>query len=180
MSCSCKKMKYKGDFNPQSVLDPESYEWHPLDAGMKTRLDKQKYISPFREQCGVAYPPSAAYPTPTSNAGESQSGTQELVEQDTERDEDGEESEEEDDDMDQHVSIFDTEMPGILTKQAVQNQVNLDNIKIQIFGANYVTSDLVSWEEDGNDDPKSLKSLFTGFAAAVGVEVISEATVHLG
>lgn len=42
---NCVKMRYKGDYKPQYVLDPMSYEWNPLDVEMRSLLDKRKFVS---------------------------------------------------------------------------------------------------------------------------------------
>jgi arginine-tRNA-protein transferase len=42
---SCAKMRYKGDYRPQYVLDPESYEWNLFDDDFKRKLDSRKYVS---------------------------------------------------------------------------------------------------------------------------------------
>jgi arginine-tRNA-protein transferase len=49
---SCIKMRYKGDYTPQYILDPESYNWDPLDDEMKSKLDSTKYVSLSREKSG--------------------------------------------------------------------------------------------------------------------------------
>lgn len=40
---SCQKMRYKGDYAPSYLLDPESYEWYPLET-CKPLLDKHRYV----------------------------------------------------------------------------------------------------------------------------------------
>lgn len=42
---SCVKMRYKGDYSPQELLDPVSYEWNPLDDAYRELLDREKYVS---------------------------------------------------------------------------------------------------------------------------------------
>lgn len=37
---------YKGDYGPASLLDPETYEWNPLDKDLKKLLDGGGYICP--------------------------------------------------------------------------------------------------------------------------------------
>ncbi|CAE6426484.1 unnamed protein product [Rhizoctonia solani] len=44
---SCPKMRYKGEYEPSYLLDPESYTWHPLETCI-TLLDKAEY-STFNE-----------------------------------------------------------------------------------------------------------------------------------
>ncbi|KAI4144791.1 MAG: hypothetical protein LQ340_006532 [Diploschistes diacapsis] len=52
---SCTKMKYKRDFRPTYVLDPESYEWNLFDEDLLTRLNSRKYVSLSRERrLGIA------------------------------------------------------------------------------------------------------------------------------
>ncbi|KAG8706630.1 Arginyl-tRNA--protein transferase 1 [Ceratobasidium sp. 395] len=41
---TCPKMKYKGEYDPSYLLDPESYTWHPLKDCIPL-LDKHKYIT---------------------------------------------------------------------------------------------------------------------------------------
>ncbi|CEO60412.1 Putative Arginyl-tRNA--protein transferase 1 [Penicillium brasilianum] len=47
---SCVKMRYKGNFRPQYILDPESYDWDPLDGELSKKLDTQPYVSMSRER----------------------------------------------------------------------------------------------------------------------------------
>lgn len=42
---SCKKMRYKGDYKPQHVLDYESHDWDPLDDEMRALMESSKYAS---------------------------------------------------------------------------------------------------------------------------------------
>ncbi|KAL3422443.1 arginine-trna-protein transferase 1 [Phlyctema vagabunda] len=46
---SCVKMRYKGDYAPSYILDPESYDWDLLDSDFKKKLDQQKYLSLSQE-----------------------------------------------------------------------------------------------------------------------------------
>lgn len=41
---SCVKMRYKGDYAPSYLLDPEEYTWHPLEE-CRPLLDKYRYVS---------------------------------------------------------------------------------------------------------------------------------------
>lgn len=49
---SCIKMRYKGDYSPQYMLDPDTYQWDLLDANLKKKLDKRKFVSLSRERSG--------------------------------------------------------------------------------------------------------------------------------
>ncbi|KLO19826.1 hypothetical protein SCHPADRAFT_898398 [Schizopora paradoxa] len=41
---SCKKMRYKGDYSPSFLLDPEEYSWHALTPAIPM-LDEHRYVS---------------------------------------------------------------------------------------------------------------------------------------
>jgi len=41
---SCAKMRYKGDYAPSFLADPEEYTWHPLEQ-CQPLLDKYRYVS---------------------------------------------------------------------------------------------------------------------------------------
>lgn len=47
---SCPKMRYKIDYSPQYMLDPESLTWNPLDAKMLKLLDQKPYVSLSAEE----------------------------------------------------------------------------------------------------------------------------------
>lgn len=49
---SCPKMRYKMDYTPQMILDPEALTWDPLDKAMLNLLDQKPYVSKSREQRG--------------------------------------------------------------------------------------------------------------------------------
>lgn len=165
---SCIKMKYKGDFNPQSFLDPESYAWQPLDTAMKARLDKQKYISPSRETSGTSYPPESAYPESTTTKTSDHNSS--ADEGDSEDDDDG---------METSISLWDIDMPGILTKKELIETVDLDQMKIRLRGNDYLVSELMGWMDGDIDDPTDIKGMFAGMAAALGAEVVKDVIVHI-
>jgi arginine-tRNA-protein transferase len=47
---SCVKMRYKGDFRPQYILDPETNEWDPLAGELTEKLNKRSYVSLSRDR----------------------------------------------------------------------------------------------------------------------------------
>ncbi|KAJ5540971.1 hypothetical protein N7494_006047 [Penicillium frequentans] len=59
---SCQKMRYKGNYRPQYILDPESYTWDPLDGELTEKLDKRPYVSLSRDRSS-----GTEDPTPTSS-----------------------------------------------------------------------------------------------------------------
>ncbi|KAJ5720491.1 arginine-tRNA-protein transferase [Penicillium malachiteum] len=47
---SCQKMRYKGNYRPQYILDPESNTWDPLDGELTEKLDQRPYVSLSRDR----------------------------------------------------------------------------------------------------------------------------------
>ncbi|KAK6535437.1 Arginyl-tRNA--protein transferase 1 [Orbilia ellipsospora] len=47
---SCVKMKYKCEFGPGQVLDPEYYDWHSFDNAFRAKLDTSPYYSKTLEE----------------------------------------------------------------------------------------------------------------------------------
>ncbi|KAJ5594882.1 Arginyl-tRNA--protein transferase 1 [Penicillium hispanicum] len=57
---NCQKMRYKGAFRPQYILDPESYTWDPLDGELSQRLDQTPYVSLSRDRSSASSGGSAS------------------------------------------------------------------------------------------------------------------------
>ena len=126
---SCAKMRYKGEYKPQYVLDPETYDWNPLDGELRQLLDTKSYVSLSRERrlkeakaandkderggskTGIAleHDNLPDYPLPTCAEG---SGA--VV--------DG-------------MSLFDLKVPGLMTVEEMEQQVELDHQAIKVRGA---------------------------------------------
>ncbi|KAI0082575.1 hypothetical protein K474DRAFT_1655378 [Panus rudis PR-1116 ss-1] len=52
---SCPKMRYKGEYGPSYLADPEDYTWHPLDK-CKPLLDKHRYACFSHPEHSIAGP----------------------------------------------------------------------------------------------------------------------------
>lgn len=123
---SCAKMRYKGEYRPQHVLDPETNEWNPLDGEIRSLLDKKRYVSLSRERR-------------RAEAKKLANGTKEgAMEVDTE-----------DDDYDDYplptaaeggdavangMSLFDLQVPGVMTAAEVELDYPLDQQRITAKG----------------------------------------------
>ncbi|KAI9770793.1 MAG: Arginyl-tRNA--protein transferase 1 [Geoglossum simile] len=153
---SCAKMRYKGDYHPQYILDPEAYTWDPLDNGFKHQLDALKYVSLSRERrLRIGTPPDTA--TDTS------------LEQEAplpDNSDDGDTNE-----------LFSESMPGALTLPQVLSTIDLDETRIKV-GPHFCTAkDLMGWIESDAKDQKSLKWFIAGFAAVLGKELVESVVV---
>jgi arginine-tRNA-protein transferase len=123
---TCTKMRYKGDYSPQHVLDPETYEWNPLDGELRGLLDKKRYVSLSRErrrkEVSLAQtadqPPTGSeqtdedqvddYPLPTAAEGGKA--------------------------VSDGMSLFDLKVPGLMTLEEIEEQLDLGTMPIKIRG----------------------------------------------
>jgi hypothetical protein len=130
---SCTKMRYKGDYSPQHVLDPESYEWNPLEGELRNLLDKKRYVSLSRErrrkEAGLKQTSDDEdklddFPMPTAAEGGKA--------------------------VSNGTSLFDLKVPGLMTMEEIEEQLDLGTMLIKIGGRMaeaQVSSDLRATED---------------------------------
>ncbi|KAF2850905.1 arginine-tRNA-protein transferase 1 [Plenodomus tracheiphilus IPT5] len=153
---SCTKMKYKGDYKTQHVLDPETYEWNPLDAELRDLLDKKAYVSLARERRlkETEEDDSSEIPFPTAaEAGAAISNG---------------------------TSLFDLKVPGLMTIGEIEEQLDLDSMPISIGNRMAEAQDLVSWESADLKNPRSIKGIIGELVACLGPEAAWQVVVELG
>ncbi|KAF9639697.1 Arginine-tRNA-protein transferase [Lasiodiplodia theobromae] len=169
---NCKKMRYKGDYQPQYVLDPESYEWNKLDDELRKLLDEKKYVSLWRQrQNKDAKVPDNGGDTPMPEAS-------------SDGDFDGKHLDSPllaTAAVDDGLSLMELGMPGVLKVDELLESISLDKIKIGIPSAGIVTSmeDLVTWDQGTITNKSSLKGHIAEMAACIGPDVAKEMIVQL-
>lgn len=124
---TCTKMRYKGDYKPQHVLDPESYNWNPLDGELTSLLDKKRYVSLSREHQRKN---SGAVGTGNSNdaVGPDQSDEDDLSDYPLPTAAEGGNA------VSNGLSLFDLKVPGLMTVEQVENSLNLGSMPIRVRG----------------------------------------------
>lgn len=156
----CPKMRYKIDYSPQFILDPETLAWEPVDSRTLEILDKPYYVGISRGRKGESLPeePSADTPMAGSSEGETTDSTGESSDS-------AEEAEDED--------LFSKNMPGIPSLETMMG-VDLDDIPLRIaqLGPLHKTSDLVVWQDQRIDRGPSIKLMVAELVAAVGVDLL--------
>lgn len=155
---SCPKMRYKIDYSPQFVLDPETLDWDLLDKNALAVFDRQNYVSLSRERHGQAHGDSKMAGT-VWDPDASQEGSI------------GDKSDSEEEDE----FLLESNMPGIPSLEQML-QVDLDGIPIRSEHSTrlYLTSDIVSWDIQRVDEFGSLKSRISELVAAIGPDLMSE------
>jgi arginine-tRNA-protein transferase len=129
---SCTKMRYKGDYKPQHVLDPETYEWNPLDGELRELLDEKAYVSLARERRRKCSAPSSD----KENLGtdHEQIEVNGPLDEDIIRDYPHPTAAEGGDAVSNGMSLFDLKVPGLMTVQEIEEQFNLGTTPIRVGG----------------------------------------------
>ncbi|KAK8428124.1 arginine-tRNA-protein transferase [Phyllosticta citricarpa] len=168
---SCKKMRYKGDYRPQFVLDPETCQWDPLEGELRELLDKKNYVSLSKERSRKEdQPVDIGGDTPMREDGSDDSSPGSPASAFKA--------------VDEGMSVLELGVPGVLNARELQEQVNLDEMKLLIprpGQTNLVvkTQDLVMWDQGSLTDNHSIKGVFAEMAAAVGPVVAREMVIKL-
>ncbi|KAE8452796.1 hypothetical protein EG329_013068 [Mollisiaceae sp. DMI_Dod_QoI] len=165
---SCIKMRYKGDYSPQYILDPESFTWDLLSSDVKKKLDKTKYLSLSLEKVSEEKHTEQAAVSDDPN----DVSMAELVDDNGDSDDDQVVS-------DPDIPLFSRGVPGVMTKEQLLEEVDLDHVRLRVRGTNAETCDLVGWDESELDSTNSVKGIIAELAAAVGPECAKEMVVYL-
>lgn len=163
---NCVKMRYKGDYNPQYILDPESFTWDLLDANVKKKLDETKYLSLSSEKALGTNDTEQA----TALADSGNAVIIDPVAHDDDSDDDPEV-------QNPDLPLFSRGVPGIMTKEQILEQVDLDHIKLRVRGREAETCQLVGWDDGDVDSAHSIKGIIAELVAAVGPECARQMVV---
>lgn len=142
---SCTKMRYKAGFRPSQLLDPESHEWNFFDDAYRQKLDKRKYVSPSHDlkdppPDGADLPAAEPPPAEANNDTTKSRAAKFADDDDLELDED--DSDNDDADIPEG-SLFDYNVPGVLTKEEVSA---LDLSQWKLVVRNSLVDLEVRWE----------------------------------
>ncbi|KAI1625963.1 arginine-tRNA-protein transferase [Exophiala viscosa] len=185
---SCIKMRYKGTFSPSYLLDPESLEWCLFDENYRHELDKRTYVSLSHDR--IYGPPgehikehsdqASALPAANANARDAPETTKErsdTYDDDQDLEFDDAPSDEEDAEIPEG-SLFDYDIPGVLTKEEVKG-LDLDHWRLLVRNALVELEDLRGWEDWKIDDPGSIKGIAAEMIAATGPELLQNSALVL-
>ena len=109
---SCAKMKYKGEYRPQYVLDPESLEWNPLEGELRSLLDRKRYVSLSRERRRRDSAQGSIDSPVVSSAGDTEDDSYSEYPYPT--------AKEASDAVSGGVSLFDLKIPGVMSEEEIE------------------------------------------------------------
>lgn len=161
----CVKMRYKGDYKPQYVLDQESHKWDTLEGEMRDLLNKRKYVSLSAEKrrntraTPASETADAHLTSPREDAEEVKHPLPLAA-------------------MRSRLSLLTLGMPGVLSLPDLGTQVDLDRMKIylRMVGVHQMR-DLASWDEGSELEPDTLKGVIAELAACIGPALAQEIVV---
>ncbi|PHH83388.1 hypothetical protein CDD82_1617 [Ophiocordyceps australis] len=149
---NCPKMKYKIDFSPEYVLDPQTLTWDLLDEEALSILDKKPFLSLSMEREARARGPRDDEGSDAEAASDNgQSKTTGEV----------------------NLPLLHSDMPGIPSLEEMQ-RVDLDHVAITLspYQPCFETADLMSWCEGDITDWPSLKATVAELVAATGTDLV--------
>lgn len=173
---SCPKMRYKIDYFPQYVLDPETLGWYLLDKDTLAVFDKKTYVSlswerARREEKNASDRGRSVNKHPKIDAdGGVDVGSSDVGGTDGE---DSDEHNGSEDDRD--ISLFKADMPGI-PPLADLERVDLDHIRVLSDNTEgfFTTGETVVWATNTIHQLGSLKSKIAELAATLGPDVLPD------
>ncbi|MCJ1389570.1 Arginyl-tRNA--protein transferase 1 [Xylographa bjoerkii] len=147
---SCIKMRYKSTFHPTYILDPETYDWDPLDQDMLARLSAHDYVSLSRERCLGIGPSSRRTDSPDAASAASNLS-----------------------------SIFQTNMPGVMSIEEVKENIPLEEIDVRLKDKIVNLARLGEWDEEEMMDSSSVQGIAAEFVACVGPRLAGKIVIDL-
>lgn len=172
---SCPKMRYKIDYTPQFILDPDTLDWRPLDQSILDVLARDTYTSLSKALEGNSVRkselPSADTMSITAGGEAERPTSPDESPEDNDTDEDGDEV---------YDSLFRSKMPGIPSVAAMED-VDLDHIVLRIFptGPLFETSDLVGWRHSNIREPSGIRHSIAQLIAAMGPDLMDDICLDL-
>lgn len=172
---SCKKMRYKGDYRPQHVLDYDTLEWDPMDDEMRELMDKRKWVSMSREriiqdtlhQQSLSTAGTDIMPIHTdSSLADSTYSTMFNSPKEATR---------------SGISIFTMKMPGALPLEKVLEEISLDEMRVTLGKESiHQMQDIVTWAEGDVTDSSTIMGIMAELVACIGPKLAGECVVDLG
>ncbi|KAK5112015.1 hypothetical protein LTR62_004549 [Meristemomyces frigidus] len=194
----CAKMRYKGDYKPQYVLDYGSGGWDVLDEEMRRLMGERKWVSMSREKARSRPDSDSTAPVPASG----EIGASDRLKAETTS------PPPPNNDppilhptplaaTESNLSLLELGMPGVLTLPEVLATINLDTMKLFLGGKPggiHEMQDLVSWggerivlveygkgdadgEGEGRGEMGGMKKSIAELAACIGARVAAEVVV---
>ncbi|KAI0900941.1 arginine-tRNA-protein transferase [Annulohypoxylon nitens] len=155
---TCPKMRYKIDFSPQQILDPDTLEWVELTNNVLKNFDDHGILHFQKTEEGVV-----ETDTPTDKDVTPMEVEEQKEEVFTENDSDS----------DEETPLFTSNMPGIPSVDKM-SRVDLDHIAVRVSRGYCYAGDLFDWHNETVSTEGSAKSMVAELVAAIGPELVND------
>ncbi|KAI1343946.1 arginine-tRNA-protein transferase [Xylariaceae sp. FL0016] len=155
---TCPKMRYKIDYSPQQVLNPETFQWVDFGQHVLDKFDSDGYLH---------------LSNPTRGRDEQQNSVPGPEPSDLEARQDAAMSATDDaqSDSSEDVSAFDRDFPGIVSRDDLQT-FDFDDIPVRLNKGYLGAGDLFEWDDDDLTDRTSPKYAVAEMVATVGPDIM--------
>ncbi|KAI0013272.1 arginine-tRNA-protein transferase [Xylariaceae sp. FL0662B] len=158
---TCPKMRYKIDYSPEQILNPESMKWHDLDENILAKFDDHGYLDFSKvEENSTRNDPHAEETTAMEVEVQDNASSMDETGNDTE------------------ITLFNSDMPGIPSIGQVSS-FDLDHIVVRLDRFDCYAADFFDWHDERIEDGKSVKAAVAELVAAVGLELSQNLALDL-
>ncbi|KAI1269906.1 arginine-tRNA-protein transferase [Xylariaceae sp. FL1019] len=167
---TCPKMRYKIDYMPQEVLDPDSLKWVKLTQDVLAKFDSHGYLHLNREADAID-DTGAESSVKSKNLGAGLNEGRAVEDNDERIDEEekNDESEDKDEDSDE-FHLLTSNMPGLAPLEKLST-FDFDSVIVRLNRGAYRAVDLFDWEDEDimGDGPKAQ---IAQLAAGIGLDLM--------
>ncbi|KAK6360259.1 Arginyl-tRNA--protein transferase 1 [Orbilia blumenaviensis] len=152
---SCPKMRYKCEYQPAQVLDPECYDWHTFDNAFRSILDSRPYYSPSLERILTAEGSSTSMALLDTYYVKKQQDSKFAA----------------------YETVFTTDMSGVVKLEDIEPVIS--DTRILVGSRLAVAEMLLHWEDMDINVPVNVKHKIAEVIATIGIELASRVIVCL-
>ncbi|KAF2965443.1 hypothetical protein GQX73_g8141 [Xylaria multiplex] len=154
---TCPKMRYKMDYSPQQILNPNNMAWVDISNEVLAKFDSHGYLD-F----------SSTSDDQVSNSNPNQAdGSMDI--------EDKSDNEESDNDNEEYISLLDSNMPGLPPMDDIISY-DYDNIPVRLRAGIYPAVDVFQWQTEDEDIMHGAgpRGQLAQMAAATGLDLMPQ------
>jgi arginine-tRNA-protein transferase len=185
----CAKMRYKIEYKPQQVLDPEDLRWYPLDENALKLFDKAHYVvfsrpmgEPPQGQPSGVVNGHDTHPEPSRPPDQLEQTPPQQEPSNNNNLNNGAQDETEEDDEEEDAFLLASNMPGIPSLHEIEEldrRGGMDDLVLRSDFSEHLilASHLVIWDTERAGQFGTLKSRIAELVAAVGPDLMGEVCV---
>ncbi|GAP89003.2 putative arginine-tRNA-protein transferase [Rosellinia necatrix] len=160
---TCPKMRYKMDYSPQQILNPDDMQWVEVSDNILAKFDSHGYLdfsSPSHDKVASPKPDQA-------DSSMDKEGNPDDEESDSENSED-------------YISLLGSNMPGLPPLDDIIS-FDYDNIPVRLTTGIFPAVDVFQWQNEEEDirHGSGPRGQLAQMAAAVGLDVMPQLCIDI-